>query len=122
MSKKDFIITAIIAVLSVALIAVVIVSKTNDGANTPTTPSSAVPHDHDGDGKPDHDDSAHTSGGSNDSVIENDDDIDIGLDIEDQPDPTGGTTAPTTGNGGGDNAVGGNEIDMDDLINAGGNN
>ena len=117
MTKKDFIITAVIAVLSVALIVMVIVTKKQDAGNNPSTPSS-VAHDHDGDGVPDHDDSYHATSGD-----EEDTDIDIGLDIEDQPtEGTGstGSTGSTEGTGGG--AVDGGEIDMDDLINAGGNN
>ena len=120
MNKKDFIITAVIAVLSVALIVVVILSKKNDQNDAPTTPSSSVAHDHNGDGIPDHDDSYHNSA-NGDAVVE--DDLDIGLDIENVPTESGSGTqsGSGTGTGTGGGAVEGGEIDMDDLIDAGKN-
>ena len=152
MSKKEIIITVVIAVLAIALIATVIVAKKMDNVNNPTTPSSGVAHDHDGDGVADHDDSAHatqgtTAGGNSDGVVPEDGDVDVSIDLEDLPGNSGGTTEPTTGNnsttepttgndptepttgndstepttGNTSGAVSGNEIDMDDLINAGRN-
>ena len=141
MSKKEIIITVVIAVLAIALIATVIVAKKMDAVNNPTTPSSSVAHDHDGDGVADHDDSAHETQGSNsgsaNGVVPEDGDVDVSIDLEDLPDNSGGTTEPTTGNtsttepttgnttepttGTNSGAVSGNEIDMDDLINAGRN-
>lgn len=99
-----------------------------------------VPHDHDGDGIPDHDDSAHTDSGSAQGSTPTgnagggDSDVDISIDLEDVPDgttpttpstgtepttPSTGTTEPSTPGTG--NPVNGNEIDFDDLQNAGKN-
>ena len=151
MTKKDAIITAVIAVLAIALIVLVVVAKRADNKNNPTTPSSSVAHDHDGDGVPDHGDDAHatqgTTGGNAGGVIPEDGDVDVNIDLEDLPDNSGGTTEPTTGNtttepttgndptdpttgnnsttepttGNTSGAVSGNEIDFDDLLNAGKN-
>lgn len=116
MSKKEFFITAVIALLSVALIVVVIVSKKADNKNNPSTPSS-VAHDHNGDGVPDHDDNYHATGGTAE-----DSDVDIGLDVDDLPTESGTGNGSANGNTDGSGAVNGSEIDMDDLINAGGSN
>lgn len=125
MSKKDFIITAIIVVLSIALIAVIIVAKRaeNKTAAPTTVPSSSVAHDHDGDGVADHDDSAHATEGVNDPNAE---DTDISVGIEDLPENTDGTTntegtTATEATSGTGNAVTGENIEFDDLINAGQN-
>jgi len=167
MSKKEFIITIIIVVLAIALVATVIVLKRADNAAN-GTPTTAVPHDHNGDGIPDHGDDEHgettapTTGGNGDAADPNDSDVDISVDLEDIPsggeqgdstkpttgttEPTTGTTDPTTGatepesgsndstqpttggndsteptTGGNSGAVNGNEIDFDDLLNAGKN-
>lgn len=130
MSKKDFIITAIIALFSVALIVLIVVAKkeTPKDPNATTAPSSAVAHDHNGDGVPDHDDNYHATEGEKDPNAE---DTDISVDVENLGGNTDGTTGTeaTTGTEGGStgstestgNAVTGNEIEFDDLLNAGKN-
>ena len=144
MSKKEFLITVIIVLLAIALIATIIVLKKLDAANPDETTgtTSGVAHDHDGDGVPDHGDDAHAdedsqdnttsaTGGSNeDAVIPEDSDIDISVDLEDLPTngdsaTEGGSTDTTEGGstdtteGGFSGAVSGDEIDFDDLNNAG---
>ena len=175
MNKKEFLITAIVVVLAIALVATIVILKRTD--DTPDTSNTGVAHDHNGDGIPDHGDDAHgdategTAGGNVDAVIPDDSDVDISIDLEDIPadstKPTTGNNGPTTGNNGpttgnnepttgnnepttgatepttGNNepttgatepttgatdptnpssgAVSGNEIDFDDLLNAGRN-
>ena len=58
MTKKEFLITVIVVVLAIALVATVIVLKRADNAAN-GTPTTAVPHDHNGDGIPDHGDDGH---------------------------------------------------------------
>ena len=115
MSKKDFIITAVIALLSVALIVVVILSKKDE----PITPAQNGTSQQATEGN-------GTNNGSNDPTAE---DTDIDVSVEDL-DPTGSTESGSTtesGNNGGTVSTdtttppSGNEISMDDLINAGQN-
>ena len=161
MNKKEFLITAIVVVLAIALVATIVILKRTD--DTPDTPNTGVAHDHNGDGIPDHGDDAHgnategTAGGNVDAVIPDDSDVDISIDLEDIPadstkpttgnnepttgnnEPTTGATEPTTGSDApttgatepttgateptnpSSGAVSGNEIDFDDLLNAGRN-
>ena len=113
-----------------------------DDAHTDT--EATVAHDHDGDGVPDHGDEAHTDNGTTDSGNTDsgntgnggtEGDVDISIDLEDVPggNDTPGTTQPSTGTtepapettqpseGSNSGAVNGNEIDFDDLQNAGKN-
>ena len=98
MSRKEFLITVIIVVLSIALIATIIVlkkiDKTNPGETTGT--NSGIAHDHDGDGVPDHGDDAHenkdsgdnttgATGGNVDAVVPDASDIDVSIALEDLP-------------------------------------
>lgn len=107
-----------------------------DDAHTDT--EATVAHDHDGDGVPDHGDEAHTDGGNTDGGNTGnggtEGDVDISIDLEDVPggnndtpdttQPSTGTTEPTPettqpSEGSNSGAVNGNEIDFDDLQNAG---
>lgn len=119
MSKKEFLITVIVVVLSIALISTIIVLKKIDKTNPdkPVGTTSGVPHDHDGDGVPDHGDDAHeneangdntasasggssTSGGNTEAVVPGDSDIDISIGLEDLPTDGDGTAkGGSTGQG-----------------------
>ena len=68
-------ILAILMILSLATVAISVFADSCDTAEE-------VPHDHNGDGVPDHDDDGHTEDGS----VTGDEDADIGDDIFDDHD------------------------------------